>query len=142
MNLKNFIICYSLIAMSTAYSQNDIHYLENPDSQIDCSFIMSGVFLNEETNDTYTAGYSIEFRDDTVIEKMDNGKFYVKSKVVFDKNCSYVLTVIESNYEKNVFVKGLKTYAEILETSVSENLVLLRSKSKDGEWRMFVFKKI
>lgn len=128
--------------MSTAYSQNDIHYLENPDSVVDCSFIKSGVFLNAESQDVFTEGYSIEFRNNIVIEKIDNGKYFVKSKVVFDKNCGYVLTVVESNYEQDVFKKGLKTYTEVLDTSVSENLVLLRSKAKDGDWRMLVFKKI
>ena len=57
----------------------------------------------------------------------------MKSKIVFDKNCNYVLTAIENNFQKDVFVKGLKVYAEVIDISVSENLVLLRSIQINGK---------
>lgn len=128
--------------MSTAYSQNNIHYLENSDSVPDCAFLRSGVFLNEESQDKFTDGYSIEFNNGTVIEKIANGQYFVKSKIVYDSECSYILTVIETTYPSDAIEVGLKTYTEILDTAVSENLILIRSKAKDEEWQMLVFKKI
>ncbi len=40
--------------LSTTYSKNEIHFLENPDSVLDCCFIKSRIFLNKRRGDSFT----------------------------------------------------------------------------------------
>ena len=109
-----FAIIFLFFAATSVFSQeNVVHWLVNEDEVMNCSLIRSGKFLNEETCDRVTAGYSIEIRDNFVIEKIEDGKYYMKSKMEFTSDCTYELTVLESTIpESNVI--GLKVNVEII----------------------------
>ena len=94
--------------------------------------------MNEETGDKITEGYTIEFRGSVVTEKMENGKFYIKSKVKYTSECSYELYVLETNEPRHKKLIGTTFFLEILETSKVDKLV--RISSKDGQ--IFVLRKI
>ncbi len=100
----------------------------------------SGKFLNEETDCKTTPGYSIEIIGNEMIEKVENGKYYLKSKINFTSDCAYELTVLETTipgYEDQI---GTKIFTEILETAKTDNLIKIRSKGE--EWQIFVLKKV
>ena len=138
--MKYIYLITFIIFSFNAKSQENIHWLINQDSKADCSFIKSGKFVNEETEDKITEGYTIEFRGDSVIEKIDYGKYYVKSKINYTSECSYEIKVLESNFPGYENVIGKTFYTEILETAKVDNLVKIRSKG--DEWKVIVLKKI
>lgn len=119
--------------------ENIVHWLVNEDEVINCSLIRSGKFLNEETCDRVTAGYSIEIRDNFVIEKIEDGKYYMKSKFNFTTDCTYELTVLECTIPNSNII-GLKVYVEILGTSTVDGLVMIRANQQDE--KTFVLRKI
>ena len=136
--MKYYQIIFFLFLSINAKSQDMIHWIINPDAKVNCSFIKSGKFVNEETGDKITEGYTIEFRGSVVTEKMENGKFYIKSKVKYTSECSYELYVLETNEPRHKKLIGTTYFLEILETSKVDKLV--RISSKDGQ--IFVLRKI
>ena len=102
------------------YSQENVHWLVNQDSKTDCSYIKSGKFVNEDTGDEITKGYSIEFRGEDVIEKIEDGKYYLKSKITYTSECSYEI--------------------KVLETAKIDKLIKIRSKGE--EWKTLVLRKV
>ncbi len=138
--MKYLYLIVFIIFSFNAKAQEDIHWLINQDSKTDCSFIKSGKFVNEESENKITEGYTIEFRGETIIEKVDYGKYFVKSKINYTSECSYEMKVLESNIPEYEDVIGKTFYAEILETAKSDNLIKIRSKG--DEWKVFVLKKI
>lgn len=101
--------------------------------------IKSGKFLNEETDTRTTPGYSIEIRNSEVMELINGGEYYMKSKIEFTSECEYELTVMESTIP-NDNSAGTKVYVEILATSTVDNLIKIRTKYKDSQ--IFVLRKI
>ena len=122
------------------YSQENVHWLVNKDSKADCSYIKSGKFVNEETGDEITKGYSIEFRGENVIEKVEDGKYYLKSKITYTSECSYEVKVLETNIPGYESVIGQTFYTEILETAKIDKLIKIRSKAE--EWKTLVLRKV
>lgn len=118
-----------------------IHWLINEDSIPNCKLLQGSKFVNKETDERATPGYSIQFTDKEVVEKMEDGKFFVKSKIKYTSPCNYTLTVSETNSKSHQALIGTNVYTEILETATHDNLVKIRSRS-DGEWQTFVFEKI
>ena len=117
-----------------------VHWIINKDLKTNCNFIKSGKFVNEETGDKITEGYSIEFRGNFVIEKMENGKYYLKSRIKYTSKCTYEICVLETNEPSYESLIGKKFYTEILETSKKDKLIKIRSKGE--EWKIIVLKKI
>ena len=123
-----------------AFSQDvEIHYLINKDSIANCSMVKSGKFLNEETNTKTTSGYSIEIRDNEVLELVNDGEYYMKSRIEFTSECEYELTVLESTLPNDNSV-GTKVYVEILATSTIDKLIRIRTKYTNSQ--IFVLRKI
>lgn len=122
-------------------SQEHIHWLINQDSITNCNYLKKGVFLNKETDCKITEGYSIEFLEDYVLEKVDNGKYFVKSKLIFTSDCNYELTIQQSNIDGYESLIGQKVYGEITETATVDKLVKVKVKSGD-KIQFVVFEKI
>lgn len=138
--MKKVIVLIILLSSLSTFSQNvEIHYLINKDSIPNCSMIRSGKFLNEETNTRTTPGYSIEIRNGEVMELVNDGEFYMKSKIEFTSDCEYTLTVIESTMPNDNSL-GTKVYVEILATSTIDKLIKIRTKYTDSH--IFVLRKI
>ena len=121
-------------------AQESIHWLINQDSNTNCDYLKKGIFLNKETDCKITEGYSIEFLEDYVLEKVDNGKYFVKSKLNFISDCNYELIIEESNIEAYNSLIGHKVYGEILETATSDKLVKVKVKSGDKTLIVFFYK--
>ena len=102
--------------------------------------IKSGKFLNEETNTRTTPGYSIEIRDNEVMELVNDGEFYMKSKIEFTSECDYQLTVLESTIPDDNSV-GTKVYVEIVATSTIDKLIEIRT-TYNSNTQIFVLRKI
>lgn len=122
-------------------AQERVHWLINQDSKTNCDYLKKGIFLNKETDTKNTEGYSIEFTKDYVFEKVENGKYFVKSKLNFISECNYELTIEESNIEAYKSLIGHKVYGEILETAIIDKLVKVKVKSGD-QTLIVVFEKI
>lgn len=138
--MKSIPIILLLLLSANIYSQDVvIHWLVNQDSIADCSMIKSGKFLNEETCDKITPGYSIEIRGNTVMELVNDGEFYMKSKISFTSDCGYELTVLESTIPDDNSV-GSKVYIEVVGTSKIDNLILIKTLYADEQ--TFVLKKV
>lgn len=138
--MKSLFPFLLLLLSSNLYSQDVvIHWLVNQDSVADCSMIKSGKFLNEETCDKVTPGYSIEIRGNSVMELINDGEFYIKSKIDFTSDCNYELTVLESTIPDDDSV-GTKVYVKVEGTSKIDNLVMI--KTRYAEEQTFVLKKI
>lgn len=123
-----------------AKSQESIHWLINQDKITDCNYIKSGKFVQEKSCDEITEDYSIEFRDDYVLEKVENGKYFLRSKITYTSNCAYQLKVLETNipgYESEI---GKIYYTEILETAKIDKLIKIRSKG--DKWQTVVLRKV
>ena len=136
--MKIFSLLLFLIFSNIAQSQ--VHWLINKDSITDCSSIKAGKFVNEEMDGKITAGYSIEIRGNEVIERLNDGEYYLKSKINFTSECSYELTVLETTIPGNENLIGTKIITEILESAKVDNLIKIRSKG--NEWQEFVLRKI
>lgn len=125
-----------------AMAQIQIHWLVNQDSVTNCNLLKIGKFVNKKTDCMVTEGYIIEFREGEVIETMEGGKYFVKSKIIFTSTCSYTLTILETNKQEYKSSIGTNVYGEILETATIDNLVKIRAKEKEeDEWQTFVFEK-
>jgi hypothetical protein len=101
--------------------------------------VKSGKFLNEETDTKITPGYSIEIRDNEVLELVNDGEYYMKSRIEFTSECEYELTVLESTLP-NDNSAGTKVYVEILATSTIDKLIKIRTKYTNSQ--IFVLRKI
>ncbi len=121
-------------------AQDNVHVLINQDKTADCNYIRSGKFVNEKTSDEITDGYSIEFRGEYVLEKIENGKYFLKSKITYTSDCSYKIKVIDTDNPSYKNQIGKTFYTEILETAKIDNLIVIRSKGT--KWKTFVLRKV
>ena len=138
--MKYYYVLIIVLFTISANSQEMVHWIINKDAKTNCNFIKSGKFVNEETGDKTTEGYTIEFRGNIVTEKMENGKYYLKSKIKYTSKCSYEVKVLETNEPGYEELIGQTFYSEILETSKKDKLIKIRSKGT--EWKILVLRKI
>lgn len=139
--MKYFYLTTLLLFSLIVQSQEEIHWLINKDSAKDCGFIKSGKFVNEETENKITEGYSIEFRNGFAVEKIENGKYFLKSKITYTSECSYEMKVLETNIPGYEDVVGKTFFTEILETAKVDKLTMIRSR-EDKDWKTLVLRKI
>lgn len=128
--MKNLLL---LILIFFAFSkkmtaQESIHWLINQDLKTDCNYLKTGVFINKETGQKTTEGYTIEFSKDYVLEKFESGKYYVKSILNFTSECNYELIINETNNSDLKEFIGQKIYGEIMETATIDKLVKIKVK--------------
>lgn len=139
--MKYFYLTTFFLFSLIVQSQEEIHWLVNKDSAKDCSFIKSGKFVNEETESKITEGYSIEFRNGIAVEKIEDGKYYLKSKITYTSACSYEMKVLETNIPGYEDVVGKTFFTEILETAKNDKLTMIRSR-EGKDWITLVLRKI
>ncbi len=139
--MKYFFLTTILLFSLTINAQEEVHFLWNKDSKTDCSFIKSGKFVNEESDSKITEGYSIEFRNGFAVEKIEDGKYFLKSKITYTSECSYEMKVLETNIPGYDGVVGKTFFTEILETAKVDKLTMIRSR-EDKDWKTLVLRKI
>lgn len=122
-------------------AQESLHWLINQDSVTNCNYLKKGVFINKETGQKTTEGYTIEFTKDYVIETFENEKYYVKSILNFTSECNYELTINESNHSSYTELIGQKIYGKIIETATIDKLVKIEVKMGNNSL-IVVFEKI
>lgn len=136
---KVFVLFIFLFSTHLSFSQ--VHWLVNQDEVADCNLITKGKFINKINETESTEGYYLKIENGFVTEFVENGKYFIKSKIEFTTKCSYTLTVIENTIPNYNISIGTKIYTEILETASSDKLIKIRSKM-DSDWQIFVLQKI
>ena len=136
-----FLLLLFFVFSKKLIAQESVHWLINQDSITNCNFLKRGVFINKETGQKTTEGYTIEFTKDYVIEKFENGKYYVKSILNFTSDCNYELTINESNHSHYTEIIGQKVYGQIMETATIDKLVKIEVKMGNNSL-IVVFEKI
>ena len=117
------------------------HWLINADEVPNCMFIREGKFVNKELDDKITEGYYMIFRDNYLTEYINNGEYFIKSKLTFISDCEYVTEVIEvsiPNYDIDI---GAKVNTRIVKTALIDNLIEVQSEF-EGKKSNYVFEKI
>lgn len=123
------------------FSFSQVHWLVNTDSVTSCEFIKSGKFVNKESNEVTTSGYYIVFEDGFATEYVQDGKYYLKSKIEFLSDCKYKSTVIEVTMPNYPLGVGTIIHTEIIETALSDNLIEIKS-TFEGKDHYFVLQKV
>lgn len=98
--MKQLAFIFLVVTCLSTKSQAQVHWLINKDLSANCNLLRIGKFVNKETDCAATKGYTIEFTENEIIERIDEWKYFVKSKVVFTSSCSYTLTILESTAEE------------------------------------------
>ncbi|MES2811339.1 MAG: hypothetical protein V4670_02610 [Bacteroidota bacterium] len=139
--MKNlFFISLLYLSFFNGFSQ--VHWLINQDEVKNCKLIKSGKFVNKISNEEATPDYFIVFSEGFATEYVDNGKYFIKSKIEFKNDCYYQSIVVECtipNYDLSI---NTKIQTEILETATQDKLIKIRSKMENSEWQFFVLQKI
>ena len=137
---RQFILSTILmITCQVAFGQ--VHWLINADSIPDCNFIKSGKFVNKETDEKVTPGYSIVINDGQITEYVNNSEHYVKSKIEFISDCEYQSTVIEVTIPNYNLGPGTIIRTEIIATALVDNLIEIKSTINETS-NYFVLQKI
>ena len=123
-----FLSAFFIINFS---SYGQVHWLVNADSIPDCNLIKSGKFINKESNEKATEGYSIVFENGIATEYINNGAYYLKSRVEFISECKYKSTVIEVTIPNYNLGPGTIIQTEIINTATADNLVEIKSTIND-----------
>lgn len=138
--MKKLTILFVFIGLSLC-SKSQVHWLINQDSVPNCKMIQLGKFVNQVTDSENRTGYYAVFENGFETEFVDNGKYYVKSKLDFKTPCEYTVTVVEVTIP-NYAVKIGSTYnIEIVTTATIDKLIELKVKG-DNDWQYFVLEKV
>ena len=137
--MKNTLIVLLLLIATYANAQS--HRLTNPDKVPNCKLIHSGKFVNQETAGQATPGYYMVFKDGFATEYVEDGKYFIKSKVTFEGECKYKSVIMACTIPDFDAKIGEVLNTEILETATSDNLIKIRSRM-NIEWQTFVLKKV
>ena len=138
--MKKVIVLFVFL-FSSHLSFSQVHWLVNQDEVADCNLMAKGKFINKVNETESIEGYYLKFENDIVTEFVENGKYFVKSKIEFTTKCSYTLTVLENTIPNFDVPVGTKIYTEILETASVDKLVKIRSKM-NSDWQIYVLQKI
>lgn len=139
MILRNLILSFALLFSLLFQAQE--RTIPDKDAVPNCKLMTSGKFINMETDDRVTPGYYIIIKDSIETEYAENGKYFVKSSLIFDTDCTYRAITIESDIPNFPSKKGDVLYSEIVETSTKHNLIKMRAKEGNGPWVIVVLKK-
>ena len=80
--MKKLAILILFIGLSLS-SKSQVHWLINQDSIPNCKMIQSGKFINQVTGSENLDGYYAVFENGFETEFVENGKYYIKSKIGF-----------------------------------------------------------
>jgi hypothetical protein len=138
--MRTLIILISLIGLSLTV-KSQVHWLINQDSIPNCSMMQSGKFVYQVTGCNNAPGYYFIIDNGIETEYVENGKYYVKSKLDFTSPCEYIITIQEITIPNFHLKVGDKYTVEIVETATIDNLVKIKT-LLDGEYNYFVFEKI
>ncbi len=140
MVMKNLILSFGLLF--SLFVQAQERTIPDKDDVPNCKLMTSGKFINMETDDRVTSGYYIIIKDGIETEYAEDGKYFVKSSLVFDTDCTYRAITIESDIPNFPSKKGDVLNSEILETSTKHNLIKMRAKEGNGPWLIVVLRKV
>ncbi len=116
-NFTNLIKCFFLILfilnVSIAFSQIN---------KTDCRILKNGKFKYLDVEDT--SGYII-IKDTFHIEYHNNNKFYIKSKLTWLTDCSYLMTMTEITIPDFPFHPGDKMEVDV--TKIENGIVYYNS---------------
>jgi hypothetical protein len=144
--MKRILLIIIILSMGlSTYSQNGVHWLINQDSITDCSFIHSGIFVNQLAECSYTKEYYIHIEDSIKTEYIGTDEYYIKSKIEYLSECKQKSTILEINYPNSLMKVGDVFYTEVVETALCDNLIKLKvtlEDSVDDRAMIVVFQKV
>lgn len=138
--MKTILLLFGFLSF-TISANSQIHWLINQDTTIHCEIIQTGKFINKITDSESTLGYYVIIKDGYATEYVENGKYFVKSKIKFENPCKYESTIVENTIPNYNVKIGDKIYTEIIETALADKLIKIKSKMS-GDWQTFVWEKI
>lgn len=98
---------------NSVFAQDNEYIFLEPDSIPNCQVITAGKF--KEVN-TSKDKYLLEISNGVITEYVQNGKFYVRSKLKFTTPCSYTATITEVTIPNYNLKPGTVFSNEVLET--------------------------
>ncbi|PCI95738.1 MAG: hypothetical protein COB15_11865 [Flavobacteriales bacterium] len=138
---KLFFIAILFYCSFSASAQ--IHWLVNSDSIPNCELIKSGKFVNKETDCKVTPDYYIVYSNGFVTDFVNDGKYYVKSKLTFKSECKWESEIVEVTIPESSIKVGSIIITEVIETATIDNLVKIDARNKgDKEGTILVLQKI
>jgi hypothetical protein len=103
-----YLVQLSILALILSF--NSVLFSQSK-KQIDCAFLKNSKMMNISMPN---GGYVV-FQDSIHMEYVDNGKYYIKSKLEWISDCEYNATVIKFTWPEFVFPIG-----EVLNCKVTE----------------------
>lgn len=139
--MKHSILTTILILITNVvFSQ--IHWLINADKVPNCELIKKGKFINKEISGKSTESYYVVLDNNYITEFINDGEFFIKSKLEFTSDCSYKGTITEITIPDYNLPIGTIFYTEIIETATVDNLVKIKSSLENGKEYTLVWEKI
>lgn len=139
--MKNKFFVFILLLFIIFNFKGQVHWLINKDEIPKCNFLKEGKFVNKELDDKVTEGYYMIFKDGFVIEFVNNGEFFIKSKIKYISECEYISEVVELSIPNYNLGIGTKVKTKIINTAVSDNLIEIES-VLNSKTSSFVLQKI
>lgn len=123
-------LCIILLSLSgSVFAQDNDYIFIEPDSIPNCQILVAGKF--KEVN-TSTDDYLFEISNNIITEYVQNGKYYVRSRLKFTTPCSYTATIIEVTIPDYNLKSGTVFSNEVLETQFQ--LVKIKARLDDKEF--------
>lgn len=124
------ILCM-VFALGQVFGQEMVHWLINKDSITDCSFMRSGIFVNQIHECSYTKDYYITIEDSIKTEYIGRDGYYIRSKIEYVSDCMHKSTIIDMNNPSSPLKVGDVFYMEVLGTALVDDLVKIRVTLED-----------
>lgn len=122
MNLRKYLIKLTIGISVFTYSST---LFSQSEKQIDCSFLKNCKMRNISMSN---GGYVL-IQDSIHMEYVDDGKYYIKSKLEWISDCEYSATVIEFTWPEFVFPIGEVLYAKL--TEIKNDTLFLELRVRD-----------
>lgn len=136
--LITFIVLLFSLFVGTAQQKS---MLQNTDETPDCQLINEGKFVKVLPTDIDATGYSILYKDGYLIEFINNGEFFIKSKLTFISECNYEGEIVEVSIPNYNIKPGTKFQTSIINTYAKESLIEIITQF-NGEEFTYVYQKI
>ena len=126
LSLKSTIIFLSILFGK--YMSAQTHILLSPDKKTNCKLIKHGTFKSQDYS---TKDYYMVVLNDTITEFVQDGKYYLKSKIEYINSCSYRSNIFEVTIPDYKIKEGEFALTEIIQTQCE--FIKINTKMGDAE---------
>lgn len=114
--LLSILFCIDKVSAQT-------HILLSPDKKTNCKLIKEGKFISQDYS---VKDYYLVVSKDTITEFVQDGKYYLKSKVEFISDCSYKSNIIMTTIPDYKITWDQFAITEIIQTQC--NFIKIKTK--------------